>query len=377
MSRTSKSQARPVRNPKRSRRDKNHSREHARGPPPPPPPPEDYYYSDEEYDNIRHPEYEEQRSDYNDIDRPDYSKKQKEPSGRPPINVGTVLSFIGFAVIIIGIFLPLYQMSFAADIQTRTPTIDIQGEITGNETIMNYSTDGVKKLLIINGQSGIQINIPTEEGDVEPVVQSTFPYGYVYLIMIIITIALGLITKSPTKRGKRYMLSGFLALIPIFIIIILVSQMGTFIGEKELEPPLDNFVEMLSAGPIGGALPLEIDYEFESEVSPPITPPGYEDVTAKVTSQAKFHTSIIWGIDTGGLLLILGSIFLISGGITDIYLSRIYTMRISAYKEAMYRTYEDLHLSPDEANILIGLRDNLKITDKEHKRIKEELLGKG
>jgi hypothetical protein len=338
---------------------------------PPPPPHEDYYDS-------RGPppdDYVEYRQDEpREPEGPDSKFAGLDPKKRPPINKGTIIALIGFFILIIGILMPMYHLLFAADIQTSSPRVNQNGDVIGSEELMNFSTDGEKELLVIGGRSGIEVNIPTEDGGVEPAFKSPFPYGYIYVVLLLITIALGLLAKSPTKRGRRYIVSGVLALIPIFIILIIVSQLGTLIGEERLEPPLDSFVEMLSSGPMGGALPLEFDYEFENEVMPSDVVPGVSAEPVKVTSTAKFHTSIIWGLALGGYLIILGSIIVISGGILDIYISRINSMRLSAYREAMYRTYEDQHLSPDEANIILGLRKNLKISEKEHKQIKRDVL---
>lgn len=342
----------------------------------PPPPPDDYYDDDypPERGSRRHKDQYYENFDQEPAEDQELTTPAEEKPGRPALNSGTAVAYIGFAIIFIGILLPLYHMTFAADIQTNTPKVDIDGRITGNEEILNYSTDGEQKLLLIEGRSGIQVNIPTETGDIEPVIESTFPYGYLYIGLMIITIVVGLLARSPSKRGKRNIVSGILALIPLFFIIILVSQLPSFIGEEKLEPPLDSFVEMVSSGPMGGALPLEIDYEYESEVTPPGTSSGGQTFT--VTSKAKYHTSIVWGLGTGGFLLILGSIFLIAGGAVDIHLSRLTDMRISAYREAMLRAYQDYNISPDEANIMIGLRKNLKITDKQHRKVSDEIFGK-
>ncbi|UCH88550.1 MAG: hypothetical protein JSV49_09865 [Thermoplasmata archaeon] len=362
---------RPRSNPGNRRRDSYRSMPPP--PPPPPPPPGGYYERDEVYDHSeRWPPEETGGRERVPIRDPESFKSDDDikMQKRPPINGGTIIALIGFFVLIIGILLPMYHLSYAADIQTSTPTIDVNGTVTGNKEIMNYSTNGTKDLLIIGGTSGIELNMPNEEGDIDPLFQSSFPYGYIYVVLLIITIVLGLISKSPTKRGRKYIVSGFLALIPIFIILIIVSQLGNIVGEDRLEPPLDDFVEALSSGPMGGALPLNLDYSYDTEA----TPPGTEGEPVKVTSTARFHTSITWGLSLGGYLIILGSIIVIAGGVIDIHISRVTAMRLSAYREAMYRTYEDLHLSPDEVNIIIGLRKNLKITDKEHKMIKNDVM---
>lgn len=219
-----------------------------------------------------------------------------KPKGkRTPFNYGTWLGLIAILLILIAVFLPWY-----------TVNINIK---TGE-----YNTDGDFELIKINGWEGFQLNQPPKEGEDQPEVFTLSKFtggipvtGLIFVIPLIIGIIRVFLAKQSRKRGKILIKTGILCLIPIIIILVIISQLPNIAKGYDLSSSYDDVLDAVSSNP------------FKGEYIVNVTDWG--------------EGSLDWGVRLGGGLLLIGSIWVILGGIVDIIKGREYDLQYDEKKD--------------------------------------------
>jgi len=191
-------------------------------------------------------------------------------------SLGNLLFFIGLAIALVGLFLPWYGMS---------------AQITVGE----YNTEGFVDFLQIDGLKGVQITYPGANG---PIAVGSFilPFAILIGIGIIFTLFKTVGIHEGRRLGRIYIWRGVALTLPFIILIVVIFSLGSIIpsmipndsGGKEIL----GLFSSLSQSPFGGS------------ESIPITEMG---VTGSV--------NLIWGLGSGGFLLITAGIIVICSGI--------------------------------------------------------------
>jgi hypothetical protein len=205
------------------------------------------------------------------------------------------LGIIALILILIAVFLPWY-----------TVNINIK---TGE-----YSTAGDFELVKINGWDGFQLNKPPMDGHEQEPVFTLSEYtggipltGLLFIIPIIIGIIRIFLAKRSKKRGYILIKTGIMCLISIIIILIIISQLPGIAKGYDLSEPYHDVLDSIASNPLKGKYIAQIQDWGEG--------------------------SLDWGVRFGGGLLLIGSIWVILGGILDITKGREFDLQYDEKKD--------------------------------------------
>ena len=196
-------------------------------------------------------------------------------------SIGNILFFAGIAVAIIGLLLPWYSLSAAV-------------------TMEGYTTDGFIDFLQIDGLNGVQLTYPGANG---PVAIGSFilPFSLIIAIGFVFTMFKAIGIQKSNVLGRSYLWRGISLIIPFIILIIVIFSLGSIIPSMVPEDMGAN----------------EITSIFSSLSKNPLT--GSETITLSDASMTG-SIDMIWGLGTGGYLLLIAGIILAIAGfllITD------------------------------------------------------------
>ncbi|HEC76026.1 MAG TPA: DUF946 domain-containing protein [Thermoplasmatales archaeon] len=189
-------------------------------------------------------------------------------------SIGNIIAIFGIIIAIFSLFNPWYGIF-----------VDID---TGS-----YKTDGLTKIVSIDGQYGAQINLLKANSGMIQMASLPIPFAYLIIASIIFFI-LGTIGIEERKVGRKYVVRGIKFLIPVIIILVGIAMMGLVasnLAKGEGADDISNIFKNISSHPVKGEHLLNL--------------PEYGSVYLK------------WGIEKGALFLILSGILLLLSGIIE------------------------------------------------------------
>jgi len=191
-------------------------------------------------------------------------------------SLGNILFFAGIAVAIIGLTLPWYSIS--ADV-----------------TVEGYTTEGFIDFLSIDGLNGVQITYPGANG---PIAIGSFilPFSLIIAIGFVFTFFKAIGVQKSNVLGRTYLWRGISLIIPFIILLIVIFSLGSIIPSMVSDDMGSN----------------EITTLFSSVSKNPIS--GSETI-ALSDGGVSGDIDMIWGLGTGGYLMLLAGIILLTGGI--------------------------------------------------------------
>jgi hypothetical protein len=195
-------------------------------------------------------------------------------------SIGNIVSIIGIIVVFFALFNSWYSVS---------TDISVQG----------FETEGMVKLISVDGLEGIMVNFLDPNTGPVQLASLSLPFslfigiGIAYLVIATIGIS------NSKKLGRKYIFRGLKLIIPIILIIIVIFSIGLVI---------DNY-------PIG-EMGSEVEEIFGNVTSSPL---GGQKIVYLTSIGESEQISINWGLDLGGLLLLLSAILLIIAGILEIF----------------------------------------------------------
>lgn len=209
--------------------------------------------------------------------------------------VGNILCIVGIIIAIIGLFSNWYLVS---------GNINVEG-VSG--------TGGKIDILLLDGTSGLQINIPGAGGSIT-VGAFVIPFSIFIGVGLLFTIIATIGINKSSKLGWKYISRGIRLFVPIIILLIGIMLIGSFISEPEPANTSENYAsEMLSAisnAPFGGEKTIQI---------------AEEDTTG--------YLSFSWGLGLGGYLLLLSGIVMLVAGILEFSTNKIFFEPKVPYKK--------------------------------------------
>jgi hypothetical protein len=191
-------------------------------------------------------------------------------------SIGNILFFAAIAVAIIGLTLPWYSVSAAV-------------------TIEGYTTEGFIDFLSIDGLNGVQIAYPGANG---PIAIGSFilPFSLIIAIGFVFTFFKAIGVQKSNVLGRTYLWRGISLITPFIILLIIIFSLGSIIPSMVSEDMGSN----------------EITTLFSSLSQNPIS--GSETISLSDGAMSG-NVDMIWGLGTGGYLMLLAGIILLTGGI--------------------------------------------------------------
>ncbi|HEC88325.1 MAG TPA: DUF946 domain-containing protein, partial [Thermoplasmata archaeon] len=189
-------------------------------------------------------------------------------------SIGNIIAIFGIIIAIFSLFNPWYGIF-----------VDIDSG--------SYKTDGLTKIVSIDGQYGAQINLLKANSGMIQMASLPIPFAYLIIASIIFFI-LGTIGIEERKAGKKYIMRGIRFFIPVIIILVGIVMMGMIVSsmtEGDETEEISNIFKDISSNPVRGSHLLNL--------------PEYGTVYLK------------WGIEKGALFLILSGILLLLSGIIE------------------------------------------------------------
>lgn len=190
-------------------------------------------------------------------------------------SIGNIIVIIGMIFAILSIFYPWYGLS-----------IDIDSG--------SFSTEGEVKVLSIDGIDGVQVNKLESNSGLVQLFAFPIPFSLIIGlgIFFLVISTVGILKSS--KLGKKYLFSGIKFAIPILIILIFILQLGSIITQAPVDVPdeSEELIETMSDSPLKGKETKTIG--------------EYGTVSMK------------WGLEIGGLFLLMAGILIFIGGILEI-----------------------------------------------------------
>lgn len=211
-------------------------------------------------------------------------------------SIGNVLCIIGLVVVIIGLFLPWYGVSY---------------ELTG-DVPPEFQTEGMIDAVKIDGLNGIQIIIPTANGP-SPMGTFLLPFSLIIGIGLIFLILGSVGIFLSRKLGYKYIRRGIAVFLPIILLIVFIMIMGSMVPSdiggteetQDAEKSVSDVFNSISSSPFGGQENVIMNFERD----------GKHETAA---------LNIEWGLQTGGTLLFLGGIILLISGIFEIFANTMF-----------------------------------------------------
>ena len=199
-------------------------------------------------------------------------------------SIGNILCIIGIVIVIAGLFLPWYHISY---------DISKVGKLSAIET-----SGGMQYLMKIDGMKGAQISVPGQGGPT-PIGNLTIPFSLFIGIGIIFLIISSIGISHSKKLGVKYIWRGIRIMIPIILILIVIIAIGSFIpvesipSEEGASSAFD-ILKSISGAPFGGEKIFYIG-SHGSNVPLPMS----------------------WGLGLGAQLILFGGVIMIAAGITE------------------------------------------------------------
>jgi hypothetical protein len=200
---------------------------------------------------------------------------------------GLNLKSIGNIICIIGIIVAIFGL------------LNIWYSVAMDINVPGYETEGMVDMIVIDGLSGISINLLDPSMGVVQLGSFSLPFsllvGIGLLFLIIGTIG---ISKSK-KLGKKYLYRGFRLAIYIIIILIGITSLGFLgdtIGQDQAQDVVASEIfDAISSNPFGGTttIPLEIE--------------GVDSASL----------GLQWGLGQGGLFLLIAGLIIVIAGILE------------------------------------------------------------
>lgn len=189
-------------------------------------------------------------------------------------SIGNIIAIFGIVIAIFSLFNPWYGIF-----------VDINAGA--------YKTDGLAKILSIDGEHGAQINLLKANSGMIQMASLPIPFSYLIVASIIFFI-IGTVGLEERKAGKKYIVRGIKFFIPVVIILLGIAMMGLIassIIKGEETQDISNIFKKISSNPVKGNHLLNL--------------PEYGGVYVK------------WGLEKGSLFLILSGILLLLSGIIE------------------------------------------------------------
>ena len=146
--------------------------------------------------------------------------------------------------------------------------------------------------MTIDGVTGIAITLPGSTGTT-PLGAAMIPFSILIGIGIIMTLIKTLGVKESKILGRSYLYQGFKLLTPIILIIIVLIIISmiipTMIPPEAQGTPISLIFEDIAGSPFGGS-------------------------TIKTINEGQGSIQVNWGIQSGGILLLIAGIVLIISG---------------------------------------------------------------
>jgi len=205
-------------------------------------------------------------------------------------SIGNILVFVGIIMVLIGLFLPWYGLSYS---------------ISGAGLPENVITDGMVDAIKFDGVNGVEIVIPGVSGQT-PIGAFIIPFSLFIGIGIVLLVLSSVGQIFSRKLGYKYLKRGIAVMFPILMIVIFLLMLGTLIpsdvgdtssGGEEIS----DIMRSISNSPFGGEKSVTI---VESGVS--------ADLTLK------------WGMGIGGTLLLFGGIIMIIAGVFEVIANKTF-----------------------------------------------------
>ena len=190
-------------------------------------------------------------------------------------SIGNVLSIIGMVVAVLSLFYPWYSVS-----------VDIDGG--------SYKTDGMVEVVSIDGSDGVQVNKLESNSGVVQLFAFPVPFSVIIALGLFFIVLSSVGLQKSSKLGRKYIWGGIKLLIPVIIILVFVAQLSSILSLSPSSVPeeVEALVETISGSPIHG------------------------DETKEMGDYGTVH--IKWGLEIGGICLLLSGILLLTGGIMEI-----------------------------------------------------------
>lgn len=188
-------------------------------------------------------------------------------------SIGNLLFFVGLIIALVGLMMPWYGIS---------GSIESEG----------YTTEGMVNFLQIDGIEGVQITYPGANG---PVAVGSFiiPFALLIGIGFLFTIFKSVGIPESKKLGKIFLWRGIGLITPFILLIIVIFSLGSIIQSavpaEASDSDITTLFSSLSQQPLGGSETITVS---ESGVSGTV--------------------ELIWGLGTGGYLLLFAGVVLIA-----------------------------------------------------------------
>ncbi len=156
--------------------------------------------------------------------------------------VGLVIWSVGVIVVVLGVFLPWYQVS-----------IDVSGG--------PYRTGGFVDVLIIDGVRGFTVNVLGRGKGLTSLFGFTTPLGAFVVAGLFVGLVAFLGAETPVIMKRAGMMRGIVAFVPIVVILVFVASLGSIIpavvsaaGVNEATNAILQISNSLITNPLGGTV---------------------------------------------------------------------------------------------------------------------------
>jgi hypothetical protein len=203
-------------------------------------------------------------------------------------SIGNILCFVGIIVAIIGLLYPWYTVS--ADIG-----------------VSGVSVAGKADIISIDGINGVQITIPGVTGSI-PMGTVLIPFSIIIGITLVFLFLACIGVNRSRSLGFKYIGRGIRLLIPMIILLAVIAFIFSLIPS-----------DLITAG--GGASSSYVGQILGALSSSPF---GGQSTVTVAESGFTGQIGLAWGLGTGLLMLITGSIILIVAGVLEVIGNRMF-----------------------------------------------------
>lgn len=189
-------------------------------------------------------------------------------------SIGNILFILGIIIAIFSLTSPWYSVSASFDGQT-------------------YSTEGLIDIIIIDGLQGVSVTIPGADGPM-PLGSAVIPFSILIGIGIILTLVKTLGVQQSKTLGKSYIHQGIKLILPVIFIIIAI---------------------MAIAGIATSMIPTGVDTSGMTQIFNDLSASPFGGSSIQTFEASGDNIYLHWGIQSGGILLLLSGIICLIGGI--------------------------------------------------------------
>lgn len=199
-------------------------------------------------------------------------------------SIGNILCIVGIILALIGLFYTWYSVSY---------------DLSNIGSMIGIEASGMQDLIKIDGINGVQVTIPGESGPI-PLGTIAIPFSLLIGIGIIFLIIATIGIHHSKKLGWKYIWRGIRLIIPVIIILIVITAIGSIIPaeaagtDSAATATVTSILSSISGSPFGNQQTFYISHEG---VSVPIP--------------------MEWGLGAGAVLLLIAGIIIIVSGIFE------------------------------------------------------------